>query len=186
MECFHGMFPWNVSMECSMDVPLFPPFFYRTHKKVLESIRMDVSQGIKPAKIWLKHLNPMNTAESARSYRQVIDAKSKHNRDVLGIRGNTCDDVIKIITERQYKLQNSIQRTFGATREREIPSVACWRPWHMITIPNVCRWDTMGVVLGEDITFNLVRKLSSVTTRQHYDTVTLLHYANDTVTLITI
>ena len=122
----------------------------------MQSIRIDVSQGIKPSKIWLKHLNPMNTAESARSYRQVIDAKSKHNREVLGIRGNTCDDIIKIITERQYKLKNSIQRTFGATRERKIPSVACWRDWHMHTIPNVCRWDTLGVILGEDITFNLV------------------------------
>ena len=122
----------------------------------MESIRFDVSQGIKPSKIWLKHLNPLNTAESARSYRQVIDAKSKHNREVLGIRGNTVDDIKKIILERQYKLLNSIQRTFGNTLEREIPSVACWRPWHMLTIPNVCRWDTLGVVLGEDITFNLV------------------------------
>ena len=98
----------------------------------------------------------MNPAESARSYRQVIDAKSKHNREVLGIRGNSVDDVKKIILERQYKLQHSIQRTFGETRERQIPSVICWRDWHMITIPNVCRWDTLGVVLGEDITFNLV------------------------------
>ena len=122
----------------------------------MESIRFDVSQGIKPSKIWLKHLNPMNPAESARSYRQVIDAKSKHNREVLGIRGNSVDDVKKIILERQYKLQHSIQRTFGETRERQIPSVICWRDWHMITIPNVCRWDTLGVVLGEDITFNLV------------------------------
>ena len=88
--------------------------------------------------------------------RQVIAAKSKHNKEVLGIRGNTVDDVKKIILERQYKLKHSIQRTFGATLEREIPSVVCWRPWHMLTIPNVCRWDTLGVVLGEDITFNLV------------------------------
>ena len=132
----------------------------------MESIRIDVSQGIKPSKIWLKHLNPMNAAESARNYRQVIDAKSKYNREVLGIRGNSVDDVIKIITQRQYKLQNSIQRTFGATIEHEIPSVACWRKWHMLTIPNVCRWDTLGVVLGEDITFNLVSILSNFTTLQ--------------------
>ena len=98
----------------------------------------------------------MNTYESARNYRQIIDAKNKYNREVLGIQGNTVDDVKKIILEREYKLQYSIQKTYGATREREIPSVACWRDWHMMTIPNICRWDTMGVVLGEDITFNLV------------------------------
>ena len=130
--------------------------FHRSNFKVLNSARVHVVHNEKNSKNYLLHLNPSNPHESIRNSRVIANLKAQHRREVLGIRGNTCDDVIKILTKMHYKKENSIRKTFGDTDRGELPSVAAWRDWHMKTIPNLCRWDTLAVVLGQDITFNLV------------------------------
>ena len=136
------------------DMPKRP--YHAQHHKVLESVYNAAANNTKNSRNLLNHLNPSNPQESVRNYRVVANQKAKHRREVLGIRGNTVDDIIKIITQIEYKREHSIRKTFGDTFRRQIPSVAAWRDWHMKTIPNVCRWDTLAVVLAQDITFNLV------------------------------